>query len=65
MEMKSTTILVLLISLNLHIVFGSQQKCDRVPEGSPAKKLPPDGRFRLRIENDIIRYSPGENYTSK
>lgn len=40
-------------------------KCDRTPEGSSAKKAPPDGNFKLKISNDPLRYLPGESYNSK
>lgn len=40
-------------------------KCDRTPEGSSARKSPPDGRYRLRIHNDPVRYIPGETYNSE
>lgn len=38
-------------------------KCDRVPEGSGAAKSPADGRFRIRIQGNPERYTPGEIYT--
>lgn len=53
---------VLIASCGCKLVGAS--KCDRTPEGSSASKSPPDGRFRLRILNDPIRYMPGETYNS-
>lgn len=46
-------------------VVVSSSKCDRSPEASSAGKSPPDGRFRLKIINDPVRYIPGETYTSE
>lgn len=65
--MKTTSVvLLLLLSLAaFELVAASLAKCDRVPEGSSAKKSPPDGRFRLRIANDPARYVPGETYNSE
>lgn len=40
-------------------------KCDRLPDGSGAKKSPADGRFRIRISGNPERYAPGDIYTSK
>lgn len=47
------------------LILASASKCDRTPEGSSAGKSPPDGRYRLKIFNDPVRYIPGETYNSK
>lgn len=65
--MKKTAKMFLLSVLVASLCFtlGSSSKCDRTPEGSSASKSPPDGRYRLKIFNDPIRYIPGETYNSK
>ena len=50
---------------SLGIIRVNTSKCDRTPEGSSAAKSPPDGRYRLRIYNDPVRYIPGETYNSE
>lgn len=57
-------ILFLLIA-TIYISSTNASKCDRIPDGTGSSKSPPDGRFRLRIINDPVRYIPGETYKSK
>lgn len=40
-------------------------KCDRIPDGTGTPKSPPDGRFKLFVNNDPGHIVPGETYTSK
>ncbi|XP_059608919.1 spondin-1-like [Phlebotomus argentipes] len=54
---------VILITVALLIPVGIAGKCDRIPEGSGANKSPADGRFRIRIQGNPERYTPGELYT--
>lgn len=63
--MKSGTFLFLALLSSCGFCLVSALKCDRTPEGSSANKSPPDGRYRLRIFNDPVRYIPGESYNSK
>ncbi|KAG5677163.1 hypothetical protein PVAND_006944 [Polypedilum vanderplanki] len=57
---KHAVILLLLITIKFSL--ANISKCNRMPEGTSAAKSPPDGRFRLRIINDPIRFIPGESY---
>lgn len=63
--MRSTYLLLIAILASVELSVGSSSKCDRTPEGSSASKSPPDGRYRLRIFNDPVRYLPGEIYNSE
>lgn len=64
--MKSINIFCIVILIaNCGLIHVNTSKCDRTPEGSSAAKSPPDGRYRLRIYNDPVRYIPGETYNSE
>lgn len=60
---KFLYVIVFIVNCGLFPVIAS--KCDRTPEGSSAAKSPPDGRYKLRIFNDPVRYIPGETYNSE
>jgi hypothetical protein len=55
--------IILLVSVGL--VHVNSFKCDRTPEGSSAKKSPPDGRYKLKIQHDPQRFIAGESYNSE
>lgn len=62
--MKIQILIILLIAI-ADLSSSNPSKCARIPDGTGSNKSPPDGRFRLRIINDPIRYIPGETYKSK
>jgi hypothetical protein len=62
---RHAVIVLLLIAVELCLSTANPAKCSRMPEGTSSNKSPPDGRFRLRIINDPIRFIPGESYNSK
>ena len=62
--MKIQILIILLIAI-ADLSSSNPSKCARIPDGTGSNKSPPDGRFRLRIINDPVRYIPGETYKSK
>lgn len=64
-NMKISFLYVVIFIASSYLLLTSATKCDRTPEGSSAAKSPPDGRYRLKIFNDPVRYIPGEVYNSE
>jgi spondin-1 len=63
--MENTKLWLIIVLVSCALVVVSSLKCDRTPEGSSAKKSPPDGRYKLKIQHDPQRFIAGESYNSK
>lgn len=63
--MMKWLILIALIAMTNFSSSLGMKACDRTPEGTGSSPSPPDGRFKLKIINEPIRYIPGETYKSK
>lgn len=64
-KMQNMKVWLVFVFASCGFVLVSTSKCDRTPEGSSAKKSPPDGRYKLKIQHDPQHFMPGETYNSE